>query len=184
MYVALWEERIEPSSAWQALAPARTRLEDLDAEHAGDVFVGRASRILAAVETRLRSLDPDLARQAVLDGLSNTIGEMIQTIENKVEPAEGTTPPDDGVVTQAIDDVVERLNQVPSAGHEEAVAIADEFRRQLSSVENLVRSIVQAGEEAIGTSTAEHTSTPARPRPRRSVSASPRPKRRLLSWAK
>lgn len=155
--MALWDERIGSSRAWQAVEASRARLSDLAQDFDPDEALGRASRLVEIAAERLRMLDPDLAVQSELESLGQRIDGMTDAVSNLLAPAEGQSSPSIASVTKAADQAAEIIGSLPDAGSEEAVAIADIFRRELGGVEAKVTEVVEQAEAAVAASTEEHT---------------------------
>lgn len=157
--VTSWEERIGSTAAWQSAENARARLEELRDAHSGSGVLGRPSRLVELTLARLRLVDPELAVPSALQGLAQRLDEMVTAVEGHLEPPEGQTPVDDATIDGAADKVAQSLGSLPSAGSEEAVAIADVYRRELGDVESRVAALVNEARESVAESTTDHSQT-------------------------
>lgn len=157
--VDLWDERVGSSSAWLAVETARARVRELSEEHGSHDALGRASRVMEIVAARLRALDPDLAVPSLLESVGQRIEAATTTISSHLEPPDGANPASLDEVNAATDQVVQTLTSLPPAGNDEAVAVADVYRRELGGIELKVAEIVNEAREALAASTEEHTQT-------------------------
>jgi hypothetical protein len=152
-----WEERVGSSPAWQAAESAQRGLAQLRDSHGFEDVLGRPARLVEIAVARLRALDPELAVPSALEDLAQRLQQMMAALSGHLEPAEGQTVTEVDAIIDAADRAAQALNSLPVGGDEEAVALADVYRREIGDVEAKVADLVEGAQTAIATSTEEHT---------------------------